>query len=155
MYGQRIHKVYADGNTIQTIVDDSSLYIAGMDIHNGRLYLSERNTAGVYRILSVKTDGTDMKVIAGTGIPGYSGDGGPATQATLRQPRGIEVTNDGTIFFADSGNRAIRRIDGATGTITTVKPDVGRVEDLLKTSQGDLVYTTHDTCSVYQLVGPY
>lgn len=57
---------------------------------------------------------------AGSGVRGFSGDGGPATEASLRGPRGLAVDERGNVFVADSGNRRIRRIDSVTGVITTV-----------------------------------
>jgi len=57
-----------------------------------------------------------LTVIAGTGVAGYSGDGGPATQAQLNQPSDIRAGSSG-IYIADSGNGRIRRI--VNGIITT------------------------------------
>ena len=57
--------------------------------------------------------------IAGTGQPGYSGDGGPAAAALLAEPSGIALDAQGDIFILDSGNNMVRRID-STGTISTV-----------------------------------
>ncbi len=58
--------------------------------------------------------------IAGNGIAGYGGDGGPATQASIWRPHGVAVDNRGHVFIADSPNHRIRRVDLATGIITTV-----------------------------------
>lgn len=59
-------------------------------------------------------------VLAGTGVAGYSGDGGPATAARLNGPSGIwRDMNSGVIYIADTLNHRIRKID-ASGTITTV-----------------------------------
>lgn len=57
--------------------------------------------------------------IAGTVLAGYSGDGGPATQALLNGPRDLEAAPDGTIYFTDTLNHCVRKIDPA-GIITTV-----------------------------------
>lgn len=56
---------------------------------------------------------------AGTGKPGYSGDGGPAKDATINGPKGIAVAPDDTLYLADTSNHAIRRIDIKSGIITT------------------------------------
>lgn len=60
------------------------------------------------------------KVVAGTGVTGYSGDGGQATAATLRYPSGLNVDAAGNLFVADSGNNVIRELVPSTGIITTV-----------------------------------
>ncbi|MCA1684124.1 MAG: DUF11 domain-containing protein, partial [Actinobacteria bacterium] len=60
-----------------------------------------------------------ITTVAGTGETGYSGDGGPATQATFNLPSGIEVQGSGNLFVSDYYNHAIRRID-TSGIIDTV-----------------------------------
>ncbi|MEE2779524.1 MAG: hypothetical protein VYE15_03300 [Myxococcota bacterium] len=68
-----------------------------------------------------------IDTFAGTGEPGFAGDGGPAIEAEIHAPvgqtalpaGGITVTDDGTIYHADSGNDRVRRID-PDGTITTI-----------------------------------
>jgi sugar lactone lactonase YvrE/pimeloyl-ACP methyl ester carboxylesterase len=61
-----------------------------------------------------------ITTVAGSGIPGYSGDGGPATSAELSVPTGVAFDGDGNMFIADSNNSVIRRVDAATALITTV-----------------------------------
>jgi len=61
-----------------------------------------------------------ITTIAGTGTAGHTGDGGAATNATLNQPCGMDIDKDGNIYIAEYGDGVIRRIDGATGAITTV-----------------------------------
>src|SRR5215212_7108367 len=58
-------------------------------------------------------------VVAGTGAAGFSGDGGAATQAQLRNPSGVGVAPDGTVYIADSGNLRVRAV-APGGTISTV-----------------------------------
>jgi sugar lactone lactonase YvrE len=62
----------------------------------------------------------NFTVVAGTGIDALSGDGGPASQASLAYPSGVAVDTQGDIFIADTGNCVIRRVDAVTGIITTV-----------------------------------
>jgi streptogramin lyase len=61
-----------------------------------------------------------ISTYAGNGTPGYSGDGGPATQAMLYSPRGAAVDPDGNLYIADTFNYVIRKVDHITGTISTV-----------------------------------
>ena len=57
--------------------------------------------------------------MAGNGIAGYSGDGGPATNAEVRNPYSVLVDSSGDLFVADYGNNVIREVR-PDGTITTV-----------------------------------
>src|SRR5207253_3032334 len=61
-----------------------------------------------------------ISTIAGTGFGGFSGDGGPATAATLLLPEGVSVDAAGNLYIADSGHDRIRRVDRTTNIITTV-----------------------------------
>jgi sugar lactone lactonase YvrE len=61
-----------------------------------------------------------ITTLAGNGTAGYSGDGGAATAAELNWPAALAVDSAGNLFIADSGNYAIRKVDGATGIISTV-----------------------------------
>jgi NHL repeat len=63
--------------------------------------------------------GGEISTVAGTGVAGFSGDGGPATSARLSWPVDVEATADGGFLIADLGNRRIRRVSAA-GIITTV-----------------------------------
>lgn len=58
--------------------------------------------------------------IAGNGTLGFSGDGGPATNATLGEIGGLAFGRDGTLYFADSGNLRIRAVDPISGNIRTI-----------------------------------
>jgi streptogramin lyase len=60
-----------------------------------------------------------ITTVAGTGQPGFSGDGGPAIQAQLRQPHSIALASDGGLLICDIGNHRIRRVDLKTGIIST------------------------------------
>jgi hypothetical protein len=60
-----------------------------------------------------------ITTVAGNGNPGYSGDGGAATNAALDEPYGVAMDKAGNLYIADTDNNCIRKVD-ATGTITTV-----------------------------------
>jgi len=62
----------------------------------------------------------EVVTLAGTGQSGFFGDDGLATAAQINQPFGVEVGLDGCVYFCDTGNHVIRRIDRKTGIITTV-----------------------------------
>ena len=81
---------------------------------SGALYVAD---TGNHRI--VKYQYGKATTVAGTGVPGYSGDGGPAAQAQLFYPKGIVLDAAGNIYFADSTNSRIRKIT-TDGTITTI-----------------------------------
>ena len=95
----------------------------------GNLYIADRapikgdnmyapGPGGGCRIVRVSPD-HQASVVAGTGTCGFSGDGGPATKAQLNDPNGIAFDSAGNLYFSDSNNHRIRRID-ARGIITTV-----------------------------------
>lgn len=63
--------------------------------------------------------------VAGTGEPGFSGDGGPARSARLCEPKNVTVDRRGTLFIADSENHVIRKVEAGSGVITTVAGEPG------------------------------
>ena len=73
---------------------------------------------GGCRIIKVAPD-RSVSVVAGTGTCGVSGDGGPAVGAQLNDPEGLAFDSAGNLYFADSHNHRVRRVD-THGTITTV-----------------------------------
>jgi sugar lactone lactonase YvrE len=70
------------------------------------------------RIRKITPDGT-ITTVAGSGIAGFAGDGGPATDAQLNHPTGVAVDATGGILIADQHNYRVRRVD-PSGTITTI-----------------------------------
>ena len=84
---------------------------------DGSLYLALREGNAIYRL-----DPATGRIehLAGTGEKGYTGDGGPAREATLAGPKGLAYGPGGTLYIADTENHAIRAIDLATGIISTV-----------------------------------
>jgi hypothetical protein len=83
---------------------------------DGSLYIADEENK---RIRRVWPDGT-ISTFAGSGMPGVSGDGGPAVQATLGQMSGIAVDGVGNVYVAQFGANVVRRIDHQDGTIATV-----------------------------------
>lgn len=83
----------------------------------GNVCWVERLSATV-RKLDVKTG--VISTIAGTGTPGFSGDGGPATSAQLNQPHSLAFDRAGHLYIADVANHRVRKVDAKTGIITTL-----------------------------------
>jgi streptogramin lyase len=81
---------------------------------SGDLYFAERDNH-VIRKVNMKT--RVISTVAGTGKAGFSGDGGPGTQAVLNQPHSIFLDRDGTMLICDIGNHRIRRLHLDTGII--------------------------------------
>jgi trimeric autotransporter adhesin len=73
-----------------------------------------------YNIRQVTVTTGVITTVAGTGMAGYTGDGGPATLASLNSPQGIAVDASGNIYVADMNNNRIRMVTKSTGLITTV-----------------------------------
>ncbi len=70
-----------------------------------------------HRIRRVDAAGT-IRTVAGSGVPGFAGDGGPATVASLVSPQGIAFDADNNMYIADTGNHRIRKVTSA-GIIST------------------------------------
>lgn len=80
---------------------------------DGSVYFIDFNS-----IRKINTDGI-ITTVVGSMLSGFSGDGGPANLALLNSPLDIDVTSDGSLYIADSGNNRIRRV-GPDGIITTI-----------------------------------
>lgn len=130
---QRIRRIDLRSGVITTIAGsgrpgfsgDGGLAIAaslffplaiGMDTA-GNLVIAD---SGNHRIRRVDMATGGITTLAGNGKQGFSGDGGPASSASLHSPAGVAVDPEGNVFIADSGNHKIRKIDARTGVIITV-----------------------------------
>jgi len=82
---------------------------------SGNVYLADENN---HRLRKVDVHGV-ITTLAGTGVAGFAGDGGPAQQAQLNHPTGVCVSPQGDIYVNDVANYRVRKISSA-GTITTV-----------------------------------
>lgn len=88
----------------------------GVTVDNqGRVIVASTEAHTIFR---VNLDGSTTR-LAGNGIRGYTGDGGPAVHALLWAPRGMTVAEDDSILFCDTNNNVVRRI-APDGTITTI-----------------------------------
>jgi DNA-binding beta-propeller fold protein YncE len=89
----------------------------GLLHHAAKLYVSDTQAHAI-RVIDLATGMIDG--LAGTGVAGAMGDGGPARLAQLNGPRDLEIGPEGDLYFADTDNAKIRAINLATGTIRTV-----------------------------------
>ncbi len=99
------------------LATSASLFVPyGVTADNlGNVYIADtRNN----RVRRVDPSGI-ITTVAGTGVQGYSGDGGAATAAQLNNPYSVVIDKSGNLYIADNGNNRIRKVD-PTGIITTV-----------------------------------
>jgi uncharacterized protein (TIGR03437 family) len=128
MYYKRILKVNPQG-IISTVAggggslgDGGAATAAALDSPqavivdgSGNLYIAD---TGDKRIRKVNAAGV-ITTVAGAGTAGFSGDGGPATSATLNGPTGLFLDNLGNLYIADTGNHRIRKVN-ASGAISSL-----------------------------------
>jgi uncharacterized protein (TIGR03437 family) len=102
---------------------------------DGNLLVTEQ---GNHRIRKITQAGA-ISTIAGTGAPGYSGDGGAATAAQLNQPNAVAQDAAGNLYIADMGNQRVRRV-GLDGVITTIAGNgqIGQGADGIPATQSPL-----------------
>ena len=99
---------------------------------SGSLYISD---FGGHRVFQLSTTGL-LSALLGTGVRGYSGDGGLAGDAQLAYPAGLAAGFDGSVYVADSLNHAVRRISsGVVTTFASVGTPVGLALDVFGTLQ--------------------
>lgn len=103
----------------------------------GRLYIADTLN---HRIRRVDFAADRIETVAGDGEPRFGGDGGPATAASIHNPRDLEIGPDGRLYIADEGNHRIRAVDLESGIITTVvgTGDRGQGDDGLDPLETDL-----------------
>jgi trimeric autotransporter adhesin len=86
----------------------------------GDVYIAD-NANNVIRKISA--DGKNITAVAGTGVAGFSGDGGPATSAKVNSPQGLAVDSAGNLYIADSANNVFRKVSASTQNVTTLAGD--------------------------------
>ena len=102
-----------DGGAVQAQLNDPTGIARGPD---GALYVCD--TAN-HRVRKISSDGT-ITTVAGTGEPGWSGDGGPATAAKLHEPYEVRFDPAGNVFWVERLSHTVRKLDRKTGIVTTV-----------------------------------
>jgi sugar lactone lactonase YvrE len=116
----------------------------------GNLFVAE--LAG-NRIRKIDTTGK-ISTVAGTGVSGYTGDGGPATSAQLYFPQGVAVDSADNIFITDQANNVIRKVDGTTQTITTFSANPnfgGGLGFMAFDTSGNLYVADAGACVVWKI----
>jgi uncharacterized protein (TIGR03437 family) len=83
----------------------------------GNLYIADQNNSNIRK---VSTNGIITTVAGDSGQGGFSGDGGPATQALLANPNAIAFDSSGNLYIVDSSNQRIRMVSASTGIISTI-----------------------------------
>jgi sugar lactone lactonase YvrE len=143
---QRIRKVAPDG-TITTVAALPTVGSMSADAA-GNLYLFDSMIAQLWKL------GTDasLSVVAGNGVPGNSGDGGPALQARLSQNTDLAAAPNGYVYLADRGNNRIRRLN-PDGTISAVSGtgEIGVLGGLGLDAAGNLYFCDRHTRQVKKL----
>ncbi len=84
----------------------------------GNLYIADRMNHAIRKV----TPAGLITTVAGTGLPGAGGDGGPATQARLNHPLGVAVDRQGNLYIADTDNHRVRKVN-PEGIIETIAGD--------------------------------
>lgn len=143
--GDMVRRVAADTGIITRVAGAGGSYHSGdggpavlAQLHQpskvaldgaGNIYIAAR---GEHRIRKIRADSDIITTIAGTSLAevgpvglvkylgGFSGDGGPATEALLNDPGNIAVDTAGNVYISDVLNYRIRRIDANTGLISTI-----------------------------------
>jgi uncharacterized protein (TIGR03437 family) len=106
--GSGAHGSSGDGG----LATSASLDPNGLAVDSaGNIYIADQNS----RIRKVNTAGV-ISTIAGTGISGFSGDGGPATSATISNPGDVALDAAGNLYLADADNNRVRKIVGAAAS---------------------------------------
>ncbi len=112
----RIRKINFATGIIATVASGFGLPIGIAFDSFGNLYVADTGNSAV---LAVTPTG-NVVVVAGTGIVGFSGDGGSAAAATLSLPIGVAVDGQNNLFIADTFNARIRKVEASTGIIRTI-----------------------------------
>jgi sugar lactone lactonase YvrE len=95
--------------TAATLKDPESVTLTG----SGEVYVADTGNHVVRKFVV----GGTIATAAGTGVAGYSGDGGPATAAKLNAPSGIAVASSGAVYVADTSNQRVRRLGGGLAIV--------------------------------------
>ncbi|MEK6605150.1 MAG: hypothetical protein AABY77_04605 [Nitrospirota bacterium] len=108
-----------DGWPADTMALNEPVALA-LDEQRGRLYIAD---LGNYRVRMMELKTGVISTYAGSGVQDYDGDGQPARQAGLTGPSGLALDAEGNLYIADTFCGRVRRVDAATGLISTLAGD--------------------------------
>ncbi len=163
-HNQRIRKIALDG-TISTVAGSGTAGFAGdggpavqAALRNpsglamglaGELYIAD---SGNHRVRRVARDGT-IATVAGNGVEGAAGDGGPATSASLDAPAGVAVRADGALLIADRLNSRVRVVtsDGRISSLMQNSLPLRRPGNVAVNAQGDILIADAKNFRVQQV----
>jgi sugar lactone lactonase YvrE len=127
----RIRQINLANNTVTTLAGTGPANFAGENAPalsstlaspmgvaataDGKILFAERDAHRV-RVLA----GGVINTVAGDGVNSFGGDGGPALDATFRLVEGVAQDTAGNLYVSDSGNNRIRKVDAATGAVSTI-----------------------------------
>jgi uncharacterized membrane protein YgcG len=115
---------FSDGATVlgtQPLVNGAAvLSISTLQVGGHSVTASYSGDGANFAASDSATETGVITTVAGNGKLGYTGDGGPATAASLYSPEGVAVDGAGNLFIADTYNSVIREVVKATGEIITV-----------------------------------
>ena len=132
-HNHRVRKVDASTGTIATIAgtglagysgDNGPATAAKLDLptalgfdYAGNLYIADTDN---HRMRRIAANTAVITTVAGNGVEAFAGDNGPATAASIDSPNGLALDPAGNLYIADTHNGRVRKMNAATGVITTV-----------------------------------
>jgi trimeric autotransporter adhesin len=160
----RVRRISANG-TVTTVAGNGQFFYTGEGVpaltspvrgggnlaidKAGNIYFSDPDAARVRKVSA-----GIVNTVAGNGATGFSGDGGPAVQATLDFPRNLAFDSGGNLYIADYYNQRVRRValNGTTnGTISTYAQLPGLVRGLVFDAAGNLYVSDESNSTVYRI----
>ena len=108
----------------------------------GNLYIAD---GSLYRVRRVDRYTRIISTIAGTGVLGFSGDGGPAINAQVKQPGGMAFDSSGNMYIADFGNYRVRFIDNAALSVAFPSPSAASISVFPNPSSGSFTIIVRST----------
>ena len=161
-----VHRVYAVMGTNTTLSTDFTRAFNLVQRPNGRLLVADRRD---HQVKELDPATGVVEIFAGTGDKGFSGDGGAATDAQLREPYSVAIAPSGDVYIVDGHNARIRRVDSAGNITTVVGPElnpgpgyvgllgspVGSPTGIAFNAAGDMFVGSRHGCMVTRVAGPW